>query len=157
MTLEPAGPTPQQARAWRFRALGLLVVAALFCGVVVGVFVANHRAAGSQTPPDSEALVALKKAYDKDKTNEELKAAIRDEDRRLREAYFTARRRLAVGAYLLLLGALAVVLCAKWYVSLDPAKPAPVPPAARPDRSTPAPGERRVGGASSARDCAAST
>ena len=112
------------------------MVAALFCGVVVGVFVASQQAAGSQTPPESEALAALKKAYDKDKANEELKAAVRNEDLRLREAHLTARRRLAVGAYLLFVAAVGVVLCAKWYVSLDPAKPAPIALADRPDVAT---------------------
>jgi len=123
----------ESQRNRRFCALGLLLVAALFCGIVMGVMSAANFAETGDPPPDSAAIQRLREQLQKRPDDGEIKEAIRREDRRLRQAYFHRVRTLAGGAFLLLAGAAAVVLCARWYASLDPVKVTPSDLAQRSD------------------------
>ncbi len=114
----------------RSLAVTLMLVCALFSGVVIGVMVATY-ASEPTAPPDSATLQSLRAMLVKNPGSEELKNALRQEDQRVREGYFTHRRRLAVGAWMLLVGLAATVVCARWYASLDPKTPQPSSPAER--------------------------
>ncbi len=119
-------------RARRFLALGLLVVAVLFVGVVLGVLVASSLS-DKETPPSSPPLAALEARLVADPGDEALKEALREEDQQLRQAYFSRRRRVSIGAVLLLAGVVSALLCARWYASLDPKQVMPKPLAERID------------------------
>ncbi len=114
----------------RSLAVTLMLVCALFSGIVIGVMVATY-AAEPTAPPDSATLQSLRAMLVKNPASEELKDALRQEDQRVREGYFTHRSRLAVGAWMLLVGLAATVVCARWYAALDPKTPQPSSPAER--------------------------
>ena len=119
-------------RGRRFMALALLLVAALFSGVVIGVLVATHLSE-PEGAPETPTLRELRALLQKNPTNTQIKEAIRKEDLRAREMYFTDRRRIQTGAYLLLVGLVGVVLCGRWYGALDPKTPMPSSLAERTD------------------------
>jgi hypothetical protein len=135
----------ERLRARRFLALALLIVSALFSGIVVGVLVVTHVAeqaatpadptTGEARPPESETLGALREQLKEAQgpAAAAIKQAIREEDQRLRTVYQTRRRRYTWGAWLLLVGLVGVVLSARWYASLDPEGRMPSRPSERPD------------------------
>jgi outer membrane protein assembly factor BamB len=130
-----ARPDPaaaEKARRLRSLAVSLLLTTALFSGVVMGVMLVT-RLSEPAVPPDSPALQSLRAALAQDSENEGLKEAIREEDQQARQSFFAHRRRLATGAYLLLAGLAATVICARWYASLERKTPRPTPPAERED------------------------
>ncbi len=114
----------------RSLAVSLMLVCALYSGAVIGVMVATYFAEPA-VPPDSPTLQSLRALLVKNPASEELKDALRQEDQRVRQGFFTHRRRLAVGAWMLLVGLAATVVCARWYASLDPKTPRPSSPAER--------------------------
>ena len=116
----------------RSLAVSLLLTAALFSGVVMGVMIVT-RLSEPAVPPDSPTIQSLRAALAKDSSNEGLKEALREEDQQARQNFFTHRRRLATGAYLLLAGLAATVICARWYASLERKTPQPTTPAERED------------------------
>ncbi len=116
----------------RTLAVSLMLTAALFSGVVMGVMIVT-RLSEPAVPPDSPTLQSLRAALAQDSSNEVLKEALREEDQQARQDFFTHRRRLAVGAYLLLAGLAATVICARWYASLERKTPRPTTPAERED------------------------
>src|SRR3989304_4577888 len=63
--------------------------------------------------------------------SEELKEALRQEDERVRQGFFTHRHRLAAVAWMLLVGLAVTVICARWYAALDKKVPLPSTPAER--------------------------
>ncbi|MDP6439855.1 MAG: PQQ-binding-like beta-propeller repeat protein [Candidatus Brocadiia bacterium] len=134
-TGKDAAPWGRQVAAVRERrllALSLLLVAALFSGVVIGVMVGTHLSEPPD-PPDYANLENMRALLKQMPGSAELKERIRDEDTRARQVYFNHRRRLRAGAWLLLVGLAAVVVCARWYVSIDPKVPVPGSPAERTD------------------------
>jgi outer membrane protein assembly factor BamB len=116
----------------RSLAVSLLLTTALFSGVVMGVMIVTSLSE-PPTPPDSPTIQSLRAALAKDSNNEALKQALREEDQRARESFFMHRRRIATGAYLLLAGLAATVICARWYASLERKTPQPTKPAERED------------------------
>lgn len=130
-----SSPEPEAAslRQRRFLAVGLMAVAALFCGVVAGVMVTTWFSEWNRTPPTSAKLESLRVDMGAGRGGSEAQDAFRKEDARLRRLYFTYRRRLRAGAYLLLIAGIGLVLCGRWYASLDPGQPMPRPLAERTD------------------------
>jgi outer membrane protein assembly factor BamB len=122
----------EKARRMRSLAVALVLTTALFSGVVMGVMLIT-RLSEPAVPPDSPTLQSLRAALAKDSDNEALKEALRREDQQVRQSFLMRRRRLAVGAYLLLAGLAATVICARWYVSLERKTPRPTTPAQRED------------------------
>ena len=122
-----------QLRQRRFLSVGLMAVAALFSGTVVGVMVTTARSDANTTPPTSPALEEMRVELDKGVANPALQEAYRQEDARLRRAFFTYRSRLRTGALLLLFGVVGLVVCGRWYVALDPVTPMPKPLVERAD------------------------
>lgn len=122
-----------QLRRRRFLAVGLMVVAALFAGAVIGLLAATRGSEWNLTPPESRKLEALRGQMEKGDLRPELRDAVRQEDLRLRRSYFTCQRRLYTGAYLLIVAGVSLIVCARWYASLDPATVMPRPRAERND------------------------
>jgi outer membrane protein assembly factor BamB len=132
---EKTRPDPaaaEKARRMRSLAVSLLLTTALFSGIVMGVMIVT-RLLEPPTPPDSPTIQSLRAALAKDTNNEALKQALREEDQRARQSFFTHRRRMATGAWLLLAGLAATVICARWYASLERKTPQPTKPAERED------------------------
>ena len=109
----------------RFLALALLLVSALFAGTIIGVLLITHFTEEGEPPPGSETFQELSALLQKHPDADEIRDALRREDLRVREDYFTRRRLVRVGSFLLLAGLAAVVVCARWYASLDPRTPGP--------------------------------
>ena len=126
----------------RSLAVSLLLTTALFSGIVMGVMLST-RLSEPAVPPTTPTIESLRAALAKDSDNEGLKQALREEDQRARQSFFSHRRRLATGAYLLLAGLAATVICARWYASLERKTPQPTPPAEREDADRWLAGQRR--------------
>lgn len=62
-------------------------------------------------PLDNPVLVSVKEQYDKDPENIKLAEQVRAMDLMARKAYFSSRRQVETGSYLLIAGALIFVLC----------------------------------------------
>ena len=120
-------------RQSRFLAVALMAVFAVFSGIVAGLMVATCLATTNLTPPDSSRLGSLRAEMSSNRGSAETRRTLREEDRLVRQVYFTSRRRLRAGAFLLLVGVVAAVCCARWYGSADPALPWPVPLTERTD------------------------
>ncbi len=126
----------------RSLAVSLLLTTALFSGVVMGVMLAT-RLSEPAVPPTTPTIESLRAALANNSDNEGLKEALREEDQQARQSFFSHRRRLATGAYLLLAGLAATVICARWYASLERKTPQPTPPAEREDADRWFAGQRR--------------
>ncbi|MDP6107110.1 MAG: PQQ-binding-like beta-propeller repeat protein [Candidatus Brocadiia bacterium] len=137
-----AGRQVAAVRERRLLALSLLLVAAMFSGVVMGIMVGTHLSEPPD-PPDYASLENMRALFKQMPGNAELKERIRAEDARARQVYFNHRRRLRAGAWLLLVGLAAVVVCARWYVSIDPKVPVPGSPSERTDTRRWLPARRR--------------
>jgi len=112
--LTPSEKTPSP---WRTTALGLTLVTAIFAAGVAAGMVAIYAGQAKATILGQERLDALKARLVKDPADEALRTEIRREDLALRRSYFRDRQRLITGAWLLLAGAVALVLSARWTAS----------------------------------------
>ena len=121
----PEAVIRERVRERRLLGLALLVISALFSGTVVGVLTATYLSRDNVTPPDSPRIQRLQAQLRQDTTSEEVREAIRLEDQELQQTYWTYRARIKWGSYLLLGGVIALLLSAKWYVSLDPKRLVP--------------------------------
>ena len=107
-------------------------IAGVFCALLLAVMLHNHFTATTNDPWKSPRLIALKEKLVAQPKNEELKQEIRRLDFGFRQQF---RRRLALdrlGGWLLLGGALALVLAAAQAAALTqkPSLPQPKPDAA---------------------------
>jgi outer membrane protein assembly factor BamB len=107
-------------------------IAGVFCALLLAVMLYHHFTATTNDPWKSPQLIALKEKLVADPKNEELKKEIRRLDFAFRQDF---RRRLALdslGGWLLLGGALALVLAAAQAAALTkkPSLPQPKPDAA---------------------------
>ena len=122
----------ESTRRRRLLALWLLLIAGLFSGLAAGMMIATVLT-GMSEPQNAATVETLRRALAADPSNAALREAVRAEDLRVRGAYFAGRRRLAVGAWLLLAGLTGVVLCARWYAAGERTMPVPGSPAERAD------------------------
>lgn len=135
----------ERVRGRRFLALSLMIVAALFSGIVVGIMAVTHLTeqattpldpkTGEARPPETHTLRVLHEQLGgaEGEAAAAIKEAIRHEDQRIRVSFRTYRRRLYWGGWLLLAGLVGLVLSARWYAALDAKQPMPKPLAERPD------------------------
>ncbi len=123
----------RELRDRRFMALGLLGVALVFCGVVIGVMVKAYFEDKGDPPPESVALERMRVLLREHPEDEALKEAIRRQDLELQAEFLGRRRLMQAGAFMLLAGVIAALIFAKWYVSLDTSGPRPVPHSERDD------------------------
>ena len=130
-TEKPQGPkllprvATQETRGRRFLALSLMTVAGVFSGVVIAVLVMTYLEDSPTGQPESPTLNQLKVLVDRNPEDTALKELYRQEDLRVRQAHSIRRRRMKVGAYLLLVGLAVLVVSARWYASLDDRLPRP--------------------------------
>ncbi len=120
------GPARRHPPKDRTMALALVVVAALFCGILIGAMTAAHLARSGEPPPESPALEGMREALAREPDNEALQQAVREQDARVRRAYLARRRLIAAGAVLLLAGAVGLALALHWYASTDSEVPMPL-------------------------------
>jgi outer membrane protein assembly factor BamB len=102
-------------------------IAGMFCAVLCGIMIHNHVAATTNDPWKSPQLILLKERLVAEPKNEALKQEIRQLDFEFRQHY---RRRLALdglGGWLLLGGALVLVLAARKAEDLQKKLPLPEP------------------------------
>jgi len=114
---------PRAAEPWRGVAASLTVAAAVFVAMVIGIMVATYLDQPDEDPAQSELLAALKARLAQTPTDEKLAEQIRRLDVEIRGRYFKYRRRLDVGAWLLLIGAVVLVASARWYGTYLPRSP----------------------------------
>lgn len=86
------------------------IVAAVFCLVVLGLLVNNMVQARWYDPLSSTQMTALKDDLARDPLNEQTRQAVRDMDQYIRFRYFSTRYIAIVGLYILLGGAIVLLL-----------------------------------------------
>lgn len=84
-------------------------------------------------PLDNPALLGLREQFDNNQDSSEKAASLRAVDLMARKAYFTSRRQVETGSYLLLAGAIVFVFCQRLIAGNE--KIMPVIPDAKPDPS----------------------
>jgi outer membrane protein assembly factor BamB len=115
-----------KSTSWRGMALALTAVTALFTASVIGGLLAIAARQARTEVINQTRLDGLKAQLAKSPDDPALIETIRREDLALRARYVRDEARLAAGAYLLLAGALALVLSAKWLATYRPRGPRPV-------------------------------
>jgi outer membrane protein assembly factor BamB len=118
---------PQAGDALQRALAGTVWIAVAFCVLLCAVMLYNHLTATTNDPWKSPQLLALKEKLVLEPKNEEVKQDIRRLDFEFRQHY---RRRLALdgfGGWLLLGGALALVLAARQAAELRKQLPRPQP------------------------------
>ncbi len=118
---------PEAGRAWHRALVATAWIAGGFCAVLCAVMLYGHLAATTNDPWKSPQLIALKAKLVAEPGNESLKQEIRKLDLEFRQHY---RRRLALdglGGWLLLGGALVLVLAARQAADLEKKLPLPRP------------------------------
>ena len=123
----PAGPGYKAAVA-------SAVVAGAFSAMVFGALIANHlRGRNDVGPLESPQLDGLRLALMSNPKDEQLKERIRAVDLDLRRAFFGRLQLAEGGAYMLLVGAVALLLTLKWTFSHRQTLPMPAMDAPPPD------------------------
>ncbi|MFW6289808.1 MAG: PQQ-binding-like beta-propeller repeat protein [Mariniphaga sp.] len=94
------------------------LLAGVFCAVVAGLLLLNYWQMSGIDPVESKALEALVARLKTEPNNADLMAEIRNFDLLARKAYFTSQWQIKTGAYLLLGGAILLVIALTVYYSL---------------------------------------
>ncbi len=94
------------------------LLAGIFCLVVAGLLLLNYWQMSGNDPVESKALEALVTRLKAEPNNSELIAEIRNFDLLARKAYFTSQWQIKTGAYILLGGAILLVVALTVYYSL---------------------------------------
>ena len=105
---------------------GISTVAGIFTLVIALTMLFSYFQLKTMDPLENQALVSLKDEYDKDPDNEVRAEQIRALDLMARKAYFSSRREVETGSYLLLAGAVVFILCQRLISGNEKALP-PVP------------------------------
>ena len=96
----------------------IALLAGVFCIVVASLLLLNYWQISSNDPVESQVLEALVTRLKTDPNNQELIAEIRNFDLLARKAYFTSLWQINTGAYLLLGGAIVLIIALTVYYSL---------------------------------------
>ena len=94
------------------------IIAGIFSVLVALLLLLNFWQLSKSDPIESKALEALVERLNQESGNEELKAEIRNFDLLARKAYFNSRWQVKTGAFLLLFGAIILVIALQVYNSL---------------------------------------
>jgi outer membrane protein assembly factor BamB len=86
-------------------------IAGLFTMTITLLMVFSFIQLKTIKPLDNPVLVSVKEQYDRDPENVKLSEQVRAMDLMARKAYFSSRRQVETGSYLLIAGALIFVLC----------------------------------------------
>ncbi len=136
---DQAGTTssaPEQGRAatWRFAALSLAVVAAVFSTAVGGVMVWVHVNDADNVWTNAAPMARLESQLAERPVDAALKEKIRQQDQESRAEFFRRQKELQMGGWLLLAGLAIFLAAAKCYAALRP-KTVEVPTCAAPTRA----------------------
>ncbi len=96
----------------------IALLAGIFCIVVASLLLLNYWQISSNDPVESQVLEALVSRLKTEPNNEELIAEIRNFDLLARKAYFNSQWQIKTGAYLLLGGAIILIIALTVYYSL---------------------------------------
>lgn len=110
--------------AQRRAAFGLALTAGAFCLIVAGIMLALALAGGEGEVPTSTRLEALRAGYGGGASDAATREQLRQEDRRVREAYHRRAALLRRGARMLLVGGAVLGVAMAWLVLLRPILPA---------------------------------
>lgn len=93
-------------------------VSGMFTLFVAIIMILGYIQVETIKPLENPSLVTLKEQYDKDPNNEDLKEQVRALDLMARKAFFTSRWQIETGTYLLLAGALIVIISQRMFLSI---------------------------------------
>ncbi|MFC2124371.1 PQQ-binding-like beta-propeller repeat protein [Bacteroidota bacterium] len=96
----------------------IAVIAGLFTSVISIIMILNFWQLQKSDPIESELLKSLVERLKEDQNNEELREDIRRLDLMNRKAYFTKQWQIRAGAYMLIAGAVILVMALRIYHSL---------------------------------------
>lgn len=96
----------------------IIVITALFSVVISMLMLFNYLQLANNDPIESEAMTALIERLSDDPNNETLKAEIRAFDLMARKAYFTSQWQIQTGGWLLLAGAVILILALRYYFKI---------------------------------------
>ncbi len=90
---------------------GLSQIAGIFTVIIALTMIFSLIQLKTINPLDSPALLSIKDQYDKNPENAEMAEQVRAMDLMARKAYFSTRRQVETGSYLLLAGAILFIFC----------------------------------------------
>src|SRR5665647_54434 len=103
---------------------GISTGAGIFTAIVALTMLLSIVQLKTIDPLDNSAIVTLKEEFDKDPENALKAEQVRSLDLVARKAYFSSRRQVETGSYLLLAGALIFVLCLRMIAGNEKSLPA---------------------------------
>lgn len=96
----------------------IILVTAIFSVVVSILMLFNYIQLTTNDPIESSTLTALTQLLADDPNNEQLKEEIRAFDLMARKAYFTSQWQIQTGAWLLVIGAVILVISLRYYFNI---------------------------------------
>jgi len=96
----------------------VMLVSAIFCGVVSLLLILNFWNMKQAEPLESKTIEVLVERLKQEPNNEELKKEIRQFDLLARKAYFTSKWQVRTGTWLLLFGGILLAASMKIYTDL---------------------------------------
>ena len=106
-------------------------IAGIFTLIVAVTMIFSFVQLKTIDPLDNPALLELKEQYDMDPDNSNMAEQIRAMDLMARKAYFSSRRQIEIGSYLLLAGAVVFIFCQRLITGQE--KTIPSIPGEKPD------------------------
>jgi outer membrane protein assembly factor BamB len=113
---------------------GISQLAGGFTVIIAVIMIFSLVQLKSVNPLDNPALLSIREQFDNNQDNGEKAAQLRALDLMARKAYFTSRRQVETGSYLLLAGAIAFVFCQRLIAGNE--KVMPAIPGTHPDTSS---------------------
>lgn len=129
MSARPPAPPASPFQGWIALLRGLVFAAGFLCAVVGAVLALNHRQARAADPLNSPVLLDLVQRAQENPADSNLVAQVRAMDLLARRAFFTSQALAGRGAWLLLVGAVLVVVPLRGLRWLQ--APVPVPGTAK--------------------------
>lgn len=124
-------------RAWRNALAATAVVAGAFAVIVAAVMLHRFLQSGQIDPLTANSLIQLKEKLAADPQDEPVRRQLRQIDQDLRHRHFQQQRFLVAGAWMLLAGATASLICARLAATMS-TRPYVPPPQVNLDAVSPA-------------------
>ena len=97
----------------------IAIIAAIFSGLVSLLMMLNYVQISASDPLESQALKTLVERLSADPGNHELMNEIRQLDLLVRKAYFNSIWQIKTGAWLLIIGAVVLIISLRTYLNLS--------------------------------------